>query len=152
MFAEAPKETSKDDVSSCEKCGHPNAKTSKFCAACSAPLVKEFKVIDEEDYLLVEMNIDHIDFENHKDISMLTKKLQNPRIILDLSEVKWIDSTGIGTLITVVRRLAEDEKEMKFFGVDQKVMSAIKALQAENIIEVFETRNEILVSWGLPPI
>jgi anti-sigma B factor antagonist len=152
MHAQAPKETAKSDISNCEKCGHPNAMTSKFCAACSAPLAKDFRVIDEGDYMLVEVNLDHIDFENHRDISMITKKLHNPRIILDMTEVKWIDSTGIGTMITVVRRLADEEKELKFFGVDPKVMSAIKALQAENVLEIFESRNEILVSWGFPPI
>ena len=136
----------------CERCGHPNAKASKFCSACSSPLVSDFRVVDEDDYLLVEVKLDHIDFENAKDISTLTKNLTDMRIMIDLTDVTWIDSTGIGALITLVHRFAHAGQEVKFFGIDSKVMNAIKALQADNVLDVYDTRNELLVSWGLPPI
>ncbi len=152
MHHVAPAGTARTDISTCEKCGHPNAKTSRFCAACSAPLVSDFKVTDEYDYMLVEINLDHIDFENHKDLSTLAKKLSNQHLVFDLSEVKWIDSTGIGALITLVHRFSRENQELKFFGIDPKVMNAIKALQADNVLECFDSINEILVSWGLPPI
>ncbi len=152
MFMEAPKGTADSDISACEKCGHPNAKMSKFCAACSAPLVKDYKVTNEYDYVLVEFKLDHIDFENQKDLSTLTKKITNQQIMVDMTDVKWIDSTGIGALITLVHRFAHQGQDIKFFGIDAKVMSAIRALQADNVLDVFDTPNEILVSWGLPPL
>lgn len=152
MHHTAPTGADHTDISYCDKCGHPNAKTSKFCAACSNPFVKDFKVTDEDDYVLAEIHLDHIDFENHKDLSTLTKRLTNQHIIFDMSEVKWIDSTGIGSLITLVHRFSREGRELKFFGMTPKVIGAIKALQAENVLEVYDTLNEVLVSWGLPPI
>ncbi len=152
MHASAAKGALPEDISSCERCGHPNTPTSRFCSACSAPLVSDFRVVDEEDYVLVEVRLDHIDFENAKDLSTLTKRLNDQHIIVDLTEVRWIDSTGIGALITLVHRFAHSGQEVKFFGIDSKVMNAIKALQADNVLDVFDTKNELLVSWGFPPI
>jgi len=151
MYPVAPKGTAKEDVVKCPNCKHPNARASKFCAACSTPLVEDFRLVKEDDFVLVKINLSQIDFENHKDLSRLTKKIKLPYIIVDMSRVKWIDSTGIGALVTLSNRFARTQQEMKFVGITPKVMEALKALQVDNILSLHDTMNEALVSWGLPP-
>jgi len=135
----------------CSKCGHPNARTARFCAGCSHPLVEDFKLKDEEDFVLVKINLSQLDFESHKDLSHLTRRVKNPRILVDMNKVKWIDSTGIGALVTLANRFARTGQEMKMYGVTPKVMESFKALQVDNILEMYDVMNEALVSWGLPP-
>jgi anti-sigma B factor antagonist len=140
------------DIVCCDKCGHPNTKTARFCAACSTPLVKDFHVEDEEDYVRVEIKIPQIDFENAKELNTLTKRIVNQRILVDLSQVLWVDSTGIGSLITLVHRFSANRQEIKFIGITKRVFEAIRAMQADNVLDIYESANEALVSWGLPPL
>lgn len=152
IHAAAPAGAASAEIMTCVKCGHPNAKSSRFCAACSSPLVKDFHVSNEEDYVLVEVKLPQIDFENSKDLNTLTKKISNQRILMDLSSVQWMDSTGIGSLITLVHKSTHTRQEIKFIGLTPKVSDAVRALQADNVLDIYDTRNEAIVSWGLPPI
>ncbi|HOO56300.1 MAG TPA: zinc ribbon domain-containing protein [bacterium] len=146
------KTESQTDKITCPNCGNINNKSAKFCAACSAPLISDFTLIDEVDYVYIKINLKEIDFENSKDLSPLTKKISNQNIIVDLSDVVWIDSSGIGALITMVHKFSRSQQEIKFLGINPKIMAAIKSLQADNVLDINDNLNEILVSWGLPPI
>jgi len=152
IYSVAPAGAATADALICEKCGHPNAKSSRFCAACSAPLVEDFSVSDEDDYVNIVIKLPQIDFENAKDLNALTRKITNRRILIDLSHVQWMDSTGIGALITLVHKFGRTGQDIKFIGLTKKVYDAIRALQADNVLDIYETANEALVSWGLPPL
>lgn len=139
------------ETADCPNCGQPNSVESRFCSGCSEPLVEDFKVADEGDFVKVSINLSQIDFENHRDLNTLSKRLRSQRILLDMTRVKWIDSTGIGALVTLTNRFARTQQEMKFYGMTPKVLDAFRALQVDNILELYETENEALVSWGMPP-
>ncbi len=134
----------------CPNCGQPNSTGARFCSGCSEPLVDDFKVVDDGDYVLVVINLSQIDFENHRDLNTLSKRLHNQRILIDMNKVKWIDSTGIGALVTLSNRFARSQQEIKFFGMSPKVLDAFKALQVDNILELYKTENEARISWGMP--
>ena len=151
MYAQAPAGTAKKDIVKCPNCGHPNASAARFCAACSAPLVEDFKLVKDDDFVLVQINLPQIDFENHKDLNTLTKRIKHDRVLMDMSHVNWIDSTGIGALVTLCNRFARTQQDIKFYGVTEKVLEAFKALQVDNILEIYDDMNEALVTWGLPP-
>ncbi len=142
---------STEDMVKCPHCGNLNGKTTKFCSACSYPITADLKVSDEGDYIFIQVNFEQIDFENNKDLATVVKKMNDPRVLVDLSKVQWMDSTGIGALITIVHRMTHQGQEIKFTGIGPRVMNAIKALQADNVLDIFETKSDALVSWGLPP-
>lgn len=151
MYEAAPAGSSKEDIVECPRCNHPNARSSKFCAACSGPLDDDFQIIDAEDFIMVKINLEQIDFENHKNLSALTKKIKDEYIIFDMGRVKWIDSTGIGALVTLTNRFTRTQQQLKFIGITPKVNEALQALQVDNIIDIAGTLNEAITTWGFPP-
>ena len=61
-------------------------------------------------------------------------------VILDLSGVPWINSTGLGILITGYHSLKAADGTMKICNVKERVLSIFYISQLENIFDVYETR------------
>ncbi len=65
-------------------------------------------------------------------------------VILDLSGVPWINSTGLGILITGYHSIKAAEGTMKICNVKERVLSIFYISQLENIFDVYESREEAL--------
>ena len=68
-------------------------------------------------------------------------------IVLDFDGVPWINSTGLGILITGYHSLKAAEGSMKICNVKERVLSIFYISQLENIFDVFETREEAIASF-----
>lgn len=69
-------------------------------------------------------------------------------VILDLSGVPWINSTGLGILISGFTSLKNAEGTMKVCNVKERVLSIFYISQLENIFQVFKTTQEAIDSYG----
>ena len=68
-------------------------------------------------------------------------------VVLDMSGVPWINSTGLGILITGYHSLKAAEGSMKICNVKERVLSIFYISQLENIFQVFETMDEAMASF-----
>ena len=63
-------------------------------------------------------------------------KLQNAKKInIDFSEVEFIDSTGVGSLVQVIKNLHEKSAEIKITNISSDVFEVLEIL---GLIEIFE--------------
>ena len=69
-------------------------------------------------------------------------------IVLDFSGVPWINSTGLGILISGYHAIKGVEGTMKICCVRDRVLSIFYVSQLEKIFEVFPTRDEALASYA----
>jgi len=69
------------------------------------------------------------------------------KVVLDFSGVPWINSTGLGILISGFHSIKAAEGNMKICSVKERVLSIFYISQLENIFEVFPTREEALASF-----
>ncbi len=87
------------------------------------------------------------DFDKFKgEITALTEKGIN-HVVLDLAGVPWINSTGLGILITGYHSLKAAEGSMKICNVKERVLSIFYISQLENIFQVFPTLKEAMASF-----
>jgi len=87
------------------------------------------------------------DFDKFKgEISDLVEKGFN-HVVLDMSGVPWINSTGLGILITGYHTLKAAEGSMTICNVKERVLSIFYISQLENIFQVFETLDEAMASF-----
>ncbi len=68
-------------------------------------------------------------------------------VVLDMSGVPWINSTGLGILITGYHSLKAAEGSMTICNVKERVLSIFYISQLENIFQVFETLDEAMASF-----
>ncbi len=64
------------------------------------------------------------------------------KFILDLSGVPWINSTGLGILISGFTSIKSSGGTMKVCSVKERVLSIFYISQLENVFEVFPTCEE----------
>lgn len=62
--------------------------------------------------------------------------------VLDLSGVPWINSTGLGILISGFTSIKNAGGTMKVCSVNERVLSIFYISQLENVFEVFESCEE----------
>ena len=67
-------------------------------------------------------------------------------IVLDFSGVPWINSTGLGILISGYHSVKAAEGSLKICSVRDRVLSIFYVSQLEKIFEVYPTREEALAS------
>jgi len=68
-------------------------------------------------------------------------------VVLDLNGVPWINSTGLGILISGFHSIKNAEGQLRICNVKERVLSIFYMSQLENVFEVHPTRDEALASF-----
>jgi anti-sigma B factor antagonist len=71
----------------------------------------------------------------------------NSKIILNLNGVSYIDSTGFGMLLSILRHCKNSNSQLKLCNISPEVMDLIKLLQLQSIFDIREGVNESLNSF-----
>jgi anti-sigma B factor antagonist len=70
---------------------------------------------------------------------------QRPRrLIIDLTDVAYMDSSGIGTLVEVFRRVNAYQGSLALFGLNQRVRSVFEITRLERFFKIFPSESEAL--------
>ncbi|MCB1184472.1 STAS domain-containing protein [bacterium] len=88
------------------------------------------------------------DFDKFKgEINGLIEK-GTKNVVLDMSGVPWINSTGLGILITGYHSLKNADGTLKICNVKERVLSIFYISQLQNIFQVYPTLDEAMASFG----
>jgi anti-sigma B factor antagonist len=67
----------------------------------------------------------------------------NSLICIDMSKVKFIDSTGLGVLVTVLKRMGQNGS-IALWGLSREVKTLFELTQLYKIFELFENENDAI--------
>ncbi len=65
------------------------------------------------------------------------------RMILDLSNISFIDSTGIGTLISALKTARQHEGSFQLCAIKTEVMSLLKLMKLDKVFDIFDSEEQI---------
>ena len=88
--------------------------------------------------------------EETHEITEKVKSLLNDevkKVVLDLGKVKWMNSTGLGSLIESRRLITEQDGTLKISNVTEKIKSLLIISQILNLFETYETVDRALASF-----
>jgi anti-sigma B factor antagonist len=71
----------------------------------------------------------------------------NPRIVLDLSPLEFLDSAGLGALLSCLRRLCAADGDLKLCGLTPAVRDVFEMSRMHRIFDIFDTRDEALQAF-----
>ncbi|HPF69212.1 MAG TPA: STAS domain-containing protein [Candidatus Krumholzibacteria bacterium] len=69
-------------------------------------------------------------------------------IVLDLADVPWINSTGLGILISGYHSVLEAKGTLRICSVKERVLSIFYVSQLEKIFAVYPDRQQALAARG----
>lgn len=79
-------------------------------------------------------------------------KIQNEladtsQLVIDLSRVDFIDSTGCGIFPNCIKRLSEKEGELKICGLSDKLAALFRLMAFDRLMDIVETREEAIAQF-----
>ncbi|MEK7673335.1 MAG: STAS domain-containing protein [Patescibacteria group bacterium] len=84
--------------------------------------------------------------ENKESIDAAVKDSEEKYLVFDFSELKFINSEGIGYLIEVHTHLVQRGRKLVVFGLLDHVMDVFKTIGIENVIPIYTTLNDFIVA------
>ncbi len=69
------------------------------------------------------------------------------KILMDLSQVRYADSSGLGALLFGVRQLQNLGGQMELFGANRKIQNLIKIARLNDRLPNFEDMGEALANF-----
>jgi anti-sigma B factor antagonist len=90
-----------------------------------------------------------LDASSAKDFktAMLPVLLPGAKVILDLSQLKFVDSSGLGAMLSSLRQLNGVGGDLKLCGMNKSIRSLFELVRMHRVFEIYNTREEAAHSF-----
>ena len=69
-------------------------------------------------------------------------------VVVDLTGVDFLDSSGLGSLIALLKRVSERGGDMKIAGLQKKVRMVFEITRAFKVFDIFDNTEEAIKACG----
>ena len=69
------------------------------------------------------------------------------QLVIDLSRVEFIDSTGFGIFLNCVKRLSARNGELKICGLSDKLAALFRLMAFERLVGIHKTSEEAIAAF-----
>ncbi len=76
-------------------------------------------------------------------------KQKMTRIIVDMADVKWMNSSGLGTLMAGLTTLRSSEGDLKLVHVPDRVKRPIQITKLDQVLQMFDTVEDAVRSFEM---
>lgn len=93
---------------------------------------------------------DHLDAGNVRDFKLAVERLLKPgaRVVFDLSGLKFVDSSGLGALLSALRQLSAQGGDLKLCGVTRPVRALFELVRMHKVLDIYNTAEEAILAYG----
>lgn len=97
----------------------------------------------------VSLQADSLDASNTPEFKKSVSSVIEPnaRVVLDLSQVQFVDSSGCGAILAVLRQLTPAGGDLKLCGVTKPVRTLFELVRMHKILEIYNSRDEAVKSY-----
>ena len=98
--------------------------------------------------VVVTVLVDHLDSSTSPAFRESTASLDPGRrfVVVDLSKVRFVDSSGLSGLLALQRQLLGRDVRLSVCGLNRTVQALFELMQVERLLEVFDTREAAALS------
>ncbi len=72
----------------------------------------------------------------------------NLKVVVDLSAVEFVDSSGLGALLSCLRDLHSEGGDMKLFGVQKPVRVLFELVRMHRVFDIHGTEEDAVAAFG----
>src|SRR5439155_23634737 len=76
--------------------------------------------------------------------TLLESLKKTPRLVVNLREVRYVDSSGIASLVEVLKEARNTKKRLVLFGLNKAVHEVLELTRLTKVFEIRETEEDAL--------
>lgn len=106
-----------------------------------------FEVSHHSSYVLVRSKVEKLDVNTASDLKselVLLNKKGNNSFVLDLSETKYCDSSGLSAILMANRLCKDSSGEFVLTGLNSTILKLIHIAQLDRVLTLKNTPEEVL--------
>ncbi len=103
------------------------------------------------DVLIVAPQVENLDASNTKEFRRDIESLIEPKgkVVLDLSKVTFVDSSGCGAILSYLRQLNTAGGDLKLCGISKPVRALFQLVRMHRIFDILNTREEAVKAYQI---
>lgn len=96
------------------------------------------------------ISAEHLTAANVKDFKAKLALIVEPKakIVLDMGELQFVDSAGIGALLSFLKSLSAVQGEVRLCNVTKQVRGLLELVRVDRFLKVFDSRDDAIASFG----
>lgn len=71
----------------------------------------------------------------------------NTKLILNLEGVEYVDSSGFGALLSILRNAKNNDSQFKICNISPEVMELVKLLQLHNVFDICDSIDKCIETF-----
>ena len=93
---------------------------------------------------VLQVPVENLDASNTKEFKRQVSPLLEAKgkLVFDMTKVKFVDSSGLGTLLSCLRQVNAEGGDLKICGLTKQVRVIFELVRMHRIFEIFNTREE----------
>lgn len=109
----------------------------------------DFRVEKIGDVAIVSLPGDVLDASNTQEFKQNIEPIleSNSRVVLDMTEMRFIDSSGCGALLSCLRKLKTRGGDLRLLHVSKIVRGAFKLIRLDQILGIHDSREDALKAF-----
>ena len=102
------------------------------------------KPLADDAGVIVTVPGEHLDVGNSKSFREALQPVleENATVLLDLSEVDFIDSSGLGSLLSCLRTMNAKDGDLRLFGMRKPVQAMFELVRMHRLFAIYDTEEE----------
>ena len=107
----------------------------------------EVKLVDREGVAVFQVE-GEINISTSPDFKKNFEKLPSPKIIVDLEKVSYVDSSGLATLVEILKKSKAQGVQLALSGMSDKVKSLFEITKLDKLFTIFSNQQQALSHFG----
>ena len=110
-----------------------------------SPRILHFSIRTRDEAIVVDLE-GSIDLQNSHGLrtALFEKLPETPKLALNMTGIRYIDSSGIATLIEVLKKARDLNKDFVLFGLGRPVYDVLKLTRLLGVFRIVDTEEHAL--------
>ena len=102
------------------------------------------------DVTVVVLPVEELDASNAEELKRDIAPLlaTNPRLVLDLSRLRFVDSSGLGAFLSCLRKLNAKGGDLKLAGLAKPVRAIFELVRLHRVFDIYDTTAEAVSAFA----
>lgn len=106
--------------------------------------------IEKEDGIwIVTPRLDDLDASNSKEFKekMAPVLKEGSKVVLDMGHVKFVDSSGLGAILSCLRKLNKGDGDLFLYGLNKPVQTLFELVRMNRVFKIYASKDEALKAY-----